>query len=81
MSFSERPESPRCRRCDGDVYRTKRNFLQRCLFSPLAMSLYRCDWCGVTQWNRTPGVSLGARLMAGLVVLLAGGVLLLMLSR
>lgn len=81
MSFVERPESPHCRRCDGAVYRTERNFLQRCFSSPLALSLYRCDWCGVKQWSRTPGVSRAARLMAGLVFLLIGGVLLLLLTR
>ena len=72
---------PRCRRCDGDVYRTERSFLQRCVSSPLALNRYRCDWCGTAQWNRASGRSVTGRLIGLLVVLAIGGVLLAMLSR
>lgn len=79
---SETPAGgPRCRRCDGTVYRTERSFVQRCFSSPLALNRYRCDWCGTTQWNRASGRSLTGRVL-GLVVLLAvGSVLVVMLAR
>ena len=72
---------PRCRRCDGDVYRTERNVLQRCLSSPLALNRYSCDWCGTSQWSRASSRSVTGRLMGLLVLLAIGGVLLVMLAR